>query len=342
MRQHLDRPVVQPRHDTDFSVIIPFLGRRIVFDEHHLRPRLQRQRRIGRIKVFRKRSFQRRLVSTGRAGQRGHFRLVDPMRRMVMRCQRNVSVLFVRIESGPVTAVQLFEHRRIDAAFAHGIQHRNEAFVALPVNMLQFDADVRRLFQCPGFEKERRRIESTEQAPLLVAHDRSQLLQVSNQQQLHAAERFARIAVPPEHVADRIEHVGADHADLVDHQQVDAANNGYFLFIETELLLSVLRVHAADGFGNIRCERQLEKRMDRHPAGIDRCHTGRRHDDHPFRRAFPQPVQERSLTRPRPSGQKQIDGGLPDKTVGQFQLRILHRSPIGHSPYLTVHYILSP
>ena len=50
------------------------------------------------------------------------------------------------------------------------------------------------------------------------------------------------------------------------------------------LLLSVLRVHAADGFGNIRCERQLEKRMDRHPAGIDRCHTGRSDNNHSFRR----------------------------------------------------------
>ena len=51
------------------------------------------------------------------------------------------------------------------------------------------------------------------------------MLQVPDKQKLYAAERFVAVLIAAQDIADGVQQVGTHHADLVDHQQVHAAND---------------------------------------------------------------------------------------------------------------------
>jgi hypothetical protein len=66
--------------------------------------------------------------------------------------------------------------------------------------------------------------------PLLVPDHGCQLLKVADHEQLHSAERFRAVAKAAQNVVHAVQKVGAHHADLVDHQQVEALDDGDLYF----------------------------------------------------------------------------------------------------------------
>ena len=91
----------------------------------------------------------------------------------------------------------------------------------------------------------------SQQLPLIVFHDRRQLLQISNHQQLHPTKRFLPIAIPPQSCIHRIQQISTHHTDLIYDQQVHATNDIPLFFTETIVCLG--RVER--GLRNKRCKR---------------------------------------------------------------------------------------
>ena len=57
----------------------------------------------------------------------------------------------------------------------------------------------------------------SQQLPLIVFHDRRQLLQISNHQQLHPAKRFLSIAIPPQSCIHRVQQKEEGYIRLTKH-----------------------------------------------------------------------------------------------------------------------------
>ena len=74
--------------------------------------------------------------------------------------------------------------------------------------------------------------------PFVVFHHRGQLLQVANEQQLHPAEGAVVASVAAHDRVDGVEQVGAHHAYLVDHEQVERAQ--YVAFHLAKLVAALL------------------------------------------------------------------------------------------------------
>ena len=61
----------------------------------------------------------------------------------------------------------------------------------------------------------------------LLDHGR-QLVQIADHQQLHPAKGQLGAAVAPQDAVDAVEQIGPDHADLVDHQEIEALDDVAF------------------------------------------------------------------------------------------------------------------
>ena len=318
--------VGERRDDADLPVVVAFLRRRVVFDEHDLSALPQLQRAVRRIEVFRKVALDLRFEGVLRRLQRFEPGFVDRLGRAVVRGQRDVAFPVGGFEARNVPLVEGFERRRIDSSVAYPVQQFDETVVLLPVDALQLDGDKGRLPQ--GFRSEEigRVVEPAQQPPLFVAHDGGELTQVADHEQLYAAERLASVAVAPQRVADGVEHVGPHHADFVDNEQVDAPDDADFLAAEAVGFVFASGRAAPFRFGHVGGEGELEERVDRHAARMESGYAGRRHNDHPFGRAGAQLAQERGLARSRLAGQKNVRRGLLYEAQGQIELRIIHRS----------------
>ena len=95
--------------------------------------------------------------------------------------------------------------------------------------------------------------------PFLFFHDRCQLLQIADHQQLYPAERFAPVSVAAEHITHRIQQICPDHTDLIDDQQIHAPDNINFFPSEFMVKPFLTRAVFFGSTRNIRSERQLKK-----------------------------------------------------------------------------------
>ena len=135
----------------------------------------------------------------------------------------------------------------------------DEYRIRLPVYVSQFDTLIRDRLQCFAAKKERRRINMLQYPPFLFFHDRCQLLQITDHQQLYPAERFAPVSVAAEHITHRIQQICPDHTDLIDDQQIHAPDNIDFFPSEFMVKPFLTRAVFFGSTRNIRSERQLKK-----------------------------------------------------------------------------------
>ena len=149
--------------------------------------------------------------------------------------------------------------------------------------------------------------------PFLFFHDRCQLLQITDHQQLYPAERFAPVSVAAEHITHRIQQICPDHTDLIDNQQIHAPDNIDFFPSEFMVKPFLTRAVFFGSTRNIRSERQLKKRMDGDSPGIDRSHSGRGNYNHPFGRTLLQFPQKRRFSGKGLTGQKNTGPGIFQK-----------------------------
>ena len=96
------------------------------------------------------------------------------------------------------------------------------------------------------------RVVLAEQIGLLVSHDRSELLQVADHQELHAAERSGSVAESSQHGIHCIQKVASHHTDLIYHKDIYRAYDAALFFAERKLGFYL-------GAGNEGVKRQLKE-----------------------------------------------------------------------------------
>src|SRR4051812_4694040 len=102
-------------------------------------------------------------------------------------------------------------------------------------------------------------------------------MQIADHQQLHTAEGLRILSESSKYIIHSIEQIGPNHADLIDHEQVETANN-LNLFTGKASLAVTLSGRA----WNVQAKPQLEKRVERHAAGVNRRDSRGRSDDETF------------------------------------------------------------
>ncbi len=103
------------------------------------------------------------------------------------------------------------------------VEQVNERPVRLPEDMLQFDSHHISCLEGETAEEVRRFVVRSQKFPVFRLDDRRQLVQVADHQQLHATESAGVVTVAAKHVVNGIEQVCPHHADLIDDDQVQRA-----------------------------------------------------------------------------------------------------------------------
>ena len=241
--------------------------------------------------------------------------------------QVDIAVFLLGMKIGDVPLVQGLQYILPAAAVPDAVEQVQEAAVALAVDLPELHGAEFGFAEGSAGKEIRGVVVRFKHFPLLVLHYRRELLQVPDHQQLHTAERLAAVPETPQNTVHRVQQVGAHHAYLVYHQQVHAPDDVLLLAAETEI---PCRLSSAAGskrcIRNIWCERQLEKRVQRHTARIDGRNPRRRQHHHTLRALVPQPFQKSRLARPRLTGQKHMNPRPLNQLPRQSQLSVLFHS----------------
>ena len=163
-------------------------------------------------------------------------------------------------------------------------------------------------------------------SPVSVFDHGGKLMQVTDQQQLHATKGKIAATVTTQHGVYAIKQVGADHTYLIDDQQIKAFDDIYFILIE----LVPGRGFTARHEGT---EWHLKKGMQGHATRINGGNTGGCCDDHPFRTLLFDIVQKGRFSSAGLSRQVNIAARVPDKFIGELQFRVcgVHHFALGKS-----------
>ena len=163
--------------------------------------------------------------------------------------------------------------------------------------MVELHAEVGRFLQDVTSEEIHAVIVRGKDLPFLGFGNGSQLVYVADHQHLNAAEGLLRPSGAAQHGVDGVEHIGTDHADLVDDQKAEAPHEVEFVLSE----LLVLRGHGPgidrrafvirrgrfswqdlSIFRDLWPEGQLEKRVDGLSSSVDGGHACRGDHHHAF------------------------------------------------------------
>ena len=129
---------------------------------------------------------------------------------------------------------------------------------------------------------------------LRVGDDGRELMQVAEEQELHAAERLVGApAVEPQHGVDALHEIGPHHRHLVDDQRVEAAHDG-----------PVTRL--ADVGRTDEARRQAEKGMNRLAADIHAGEPRRRQNGDALAHLGPQRPEQGRFAGPCAPGDEQV------------------------------------
>ena len=100
----------------------------------------------------------------------------------------------------------------------------------LPIDVVELHAEVGSLLQDVAAEKIYTLVIRCQDFPFLGLGHGCQLMHIADHQELHAAKGFLRPSRATQHGIDGIKHIGADHADLVNDKQVEAAHDVQLCF----------------------------------------------------------------------------------------------------------------
>ena len=139
-------------------------------------------------------------------------------------CQRDVGFFRGRLEVGHIATIERSQCGFIQMIVAHLIEQLDKGRVGLTIDVLEFDRNIFRLFEGLAAKEIRRFIIAAQRLPIVLLDDGWQLVQVADHQQLDITERTIVAAKSSQSVVDSIQQVCSHHADLVDHQQFETAN----------------------------------------------------------------------------------------------------------------------
>ena len=271
--------IVEIGHVAYATVIIEVVGRRVVLDEHHLRSHLQRECLCCGISVLRKSA-----LDVGTVGERGvrqlaEFRLVVVVGQIVVCGEAYKTLLRTGTEPSIAPCVELLQVVCRCPAVTDVVEYLDERGVLLPVHVVELDGHIVYLLQSLRSEKVGRVIVGIEYFRVFGRDDGCELLQVAYHQQLHAAERLVFVTIAAQHPVDGVKQIASHHRYLIDHEDVECADDFALLLAEVVAVADV-------GARNERRQRELEKRMDGHAGRIDGCHSRGCYHHHAFHAVF--------------------------------------------------------
>ena len=236
-----------------------------------------------------------RLVCPLHRRQRVKVRHVDALSSSVGRRQDNVRVTLAQRADRVRSLVEHLEilFRRVPVANA--VEDVQEGLFALAVHSLQLEQRNAGAFIERWHLKEERAAKlALEVFGNVALDDRRQLMQIAEQQQPHAAERFARAsAIDAQRLVDRPHEVGAHHRDLVDDDQLQLAHDAAV-------------AAAPDVIGADEARRKAEERVDGLTAHIYRREPGRSQHNCFVDDMIAQSAQQRRFSRAGASGDEQV------------------------------------
>ena len=231
--------------------------------------------------------------------------------------QGNVWLLGFGLKIGHKSAVQQVEDGLVHLVVAHLIEQVDEGRVRLSVNVFELNGNRIRVLKCLTTKEIHRLVMVAQEVPLLVFDNGRQLVQVADHQQLQSSEGLPAVAITAQNIVNGIKHIGSDHTDFVDDEQVEALNQSDFFTGKFALTVGI-RCCA----GQKRAKRQLKKRVDGHAPCIDGGYPGGGHDDHSFE-AFPfNLVEKRGFPGPGFTCKKDVFVRIPHVIESEVELRI--------------------
>ena len=304
------------------AVEVAVCARRVVLHEHYLRSAFERQFAVGGEGGFGELAFGLGAEGEGLSGELVELFGVDALGLPVVGHEADAA--FAGDEAGLKAAVEGAEGGGVAAVLAYPVEYVEEAGVVLTVDGPELDGAEFAAPEGLAGEEVGAVVVFGEQLPLFVAGDRGELLEVAYQQHLHAAEGTAAVTVAAQHVVDRVEQVGPDHADLVDHEKVEAADEVGLVLAETVAVFRVCSAAEA-GFGNVGREGQLEEGVYGHSAGVDGSDSCRREHHHALGVLFLELAQEGGLPGSCLAGEEEVRPRVHDEVPceGQFGVHLL-------------------
>ena len=221
--------------------------------------------------------------------------------------------------------VEVLELVAVDGGVADALEKPEEVAAVLPVHLVKLDHLQVDVVEAVGTEEVRGGVAQAEKFPLgFAADDRRELKQVPEQNDLHPAEGLATVAVQAQAVVDRLHHVGADHADLIDDQDLQ---------VHEDALVAAVR---PDIFRLQQPRWKVKEAVDGLPAYVQRRHAcGGQHHDVLAGGAL-EYLQEGRLAGPRPPRDEQVGPGFhPLEGVVKFRGKLQgfgHGAKVGNRP----------
>ena len=147
----------------------------------------------------------------------------------------------------------------------------------MAIDLLQFDGHHLGLLQRQAAEEVRRLVVWAEESPVVLFHNRGELMQVADHEQLHAAKCACTVGITTQHVIDGVQQIGSNHADFINDEQFKSFNEIDLVAGKTTAsFFSPCRAR------NVQTKRQLKERMQRHAACVDRGYSCGCRYDHSF------------------------------------------------------------
>ena len=129
-----------------------------------------------------------------------------------------------------IATIQQRTALRSQLILTHFVQQVNERLVLLPEHMIQLHIDRLQLLHHLRLEEIRPFVILPHRLFVIAArHHRRQLKQVADHHQLHASKRLIfAVFVASQHGIYRVQHIRANHTDLINHQHLQVVKHVAF------------------------------------------------------------------------------------------------------------------
>ena len=295
---HKDMLLIAFRYNPQLAVVVLLLGRGVVAREHHPRADFQPQDRLKRVHRLGESAFDSGVILLRRRGEFVKLHSVEFIHLVVVRGEGDMErLVLARLPIGLVAAVEYFQRLRGETVVAHLVEQVDELHVVLAIDVVEFDIDRLYLAEDACLEEIGSVVVFAQHLPFLLARDGRELVEVADEEHLHASERQAMaVAHMTQDGIDSVQQVGSDHTHFVYHQQLHVAQQAQFGLPQLHLCEELL---ASGGRGQEELRRQLEERVDGYPLGIDGCHPRRCYHHRLLRALCLQAPKQRGLARTR-------------------------------------------
>ena len=229
-------------HHTYHAVIIA-VSQAVVFYKHHLSTHFQFQMPLGRGSTVGEIALHDSIENLDRRIQGFQIATVDFVGLPVVGSEQDRLLSIgknCRVSRFPHTGVEGCQRSFVEFAVADIVEQTQKERILLTVYCRQLNGYIQQPLQGLAVEKEWRRIHAFNIGAFLVGNYRSQLLHISNHQQLHSPEGAPAAPITPHYRVHGIQQVCPHHTYLVYYQQIECTYDVYLRLPQLPLVLRQL------------------------------------------------------------------------------------------------------